>query len=93
MVGKKEQWANLNDMTFQTMFQEFQSNDNKKLTIELTKSIESMENTEVTFSETAIQDAMKSIQVFFTGKLLQFWNENEIAPADVKIEVEVNIEG
>jgi len=92
-MSKNKQWIDLNEETFKTMFKEFGEQRENKLTINLKKSVESMNQNNVTFSKRALEDATQAIQTFVAAKLLQYWNNNDVAPSEANIEIEVKIEG
>lgn len=92
-MSKNRQWIDLNEETFKTMFKEFGEQRENKLTINLKKSVESMNQNNVTFSKRALEDATQAIQTFVAAKLLQYWNNNDVAPSEANIEIEVKIEG
>lgn len=91
-MSKNRQWIDLNEETFKTMFKEFGEQRENKLTINLKKSVESMNQNNVTFSKRALEDATQAIQTFVAAKLLQYWNNNDVAPSEANIEIEVKIE-
>jgi len=88
----KDEFIDLNEDTFSAMFKEFGETKDNRLKINLKKSLESMNQNNVTFSKRAIDDTTLAIQTFITSKLLQFWNDNDIPPSEATIEIEVKIE-
>lgn len=83
------EFVELNNETYQRMFQEFQKEDGNELKIILSKDIINMPNE--TFSEQGIKDLLQSIKTFIHAKLYKHWDKFGVPPVKATIKIEVNI--
>jgi len=83
-------WVELDSDTFQAMFDTFQREDENELIIKMQKS--NIEDLETTFSQTALEDLISSIQVFVNAKLLKHWEKTKIAPAKIQLTIKIDVD-
>lgn len=91
-MSDRDDWIELDESTFSTMFREFEATKEDKLKIVLEKSLEKLNQTNLTFSKQAVEDVVNTFRVFITAKILQSWNENSMPPTKITIEIEVKNE-
>jgi|TARA_B100000287_G_C20522546_1_gene737543 hypothetical protein len=82
-------YVELTDEHFKEMFKKFQEDNLNTLTIELEKS-EKEEG--YTFSETAMENLLRSIKTFISAKMMKVWNDTDNPPIKMSISLEVKIE-